>query len=126
MKKLPIALPLMAVLAAPVQADAAPEDIVGGTAIATGTAAAVGIGGAKALGLYTITTAGGVAVGSTLAGSSAAGTLGILAGTSGTALATTVGIVTGPIGWSILGVSAAVASGVAGYKIWRNNSKDEG
>lgn len=94
--------------------DLRPSNIFGGTAagVAGGGVAAVGLG-AKLGGFYTLTHAvtGATMLGSTAAGASAAGTVGIMGGT--TVLGTALAVIMSPI-TIIVGSGVAVAA--AGYE----------
>lgn len=93
--------------------DYRPSELIGGggaSAIGVGGAATAGLGLAiKGAGFYTLThTAGMTMVGSTLAGGSAAGTVGIIAG-SGGAIGTLTAIVTAPVTITVGAITAAGA-----------------
>lgn len=92
MNKLAITIMASVILTQPAMADICnyrPSELIGAggsTAVAGSTAATAATGtGMKAAGLYTLTHAssGAVMLGSTAAGSSAAGTVGIIAGSAG-------------------------------------------
>ena len=84
-------------------------------AVTTGSGAIAAAGGAmKASGLYSITHSSGIVMlGSTAPGSSAAGTVGIIAG-SGGALGTIGGALLSPF---VLIPAAAVAAGLASFEV---------
>lgn len=96
--------------------DYRPSELIGGggaTAIGSGGAAAAGFGLAiKGVGFYTLThsTSGAIMVGSTLAGTSAAGTVGIIGGTGGV-IGTATAVATAPV-TIIAGAVAAAGIGV--------------
>ena len=98
--------------------DYRPSSIIGsagtGAAVTAGTAAAAAGTAAKVAGVYTLTHAvtGATMAGLTTAGASAAGTVGIVAGTGG-AIGTAVAVITSPI---TIVVGAVVAVGVGAYE----------
>lgn len=98
--------------------DYRPSQLVGGggaTAIGSTGAATAGLGLAiKGAGFYTLThaTAATTMVGSTLAGASGAGTVGIIAGTGGV-IGTVTAVVTAPV---TITVGAITAAGIAIYE----------
>lgn len=88
----------------------------GTTAVAAGSGAVAGAGGAgTAAGLYTLTHAGSGAVmlGSTAGGASAAGTVGIMGGTAG-AGAAVMGVVLNPFVWIPAAVTAVGVGALEG------------
>lgn len=95
-----------------------PSEVLGSgatttTAIAAGSASAIGAG-AKAAGVYTLVHAssGLTMVGGTWAGTSAAGTAGILAGTGGS-IGTAVAFITAP---ATIAVGAVAAVGITAFE----------
>lgn len=88
----------------------------GTTAVAAGSGAVAGAGGAgTAASLYTIThaTSGAVMLGSTAGGASAAGTVGIMGGTAG-AGAAVMGVVLNPFVWIPAAVTAVGVGALEG------------
>lgn len=112
MKKIVLTLLVMGLLSQPVLAefcDHKPSRVISGVA---GTTALIG-GGMKAAGLYAFPHAAGMTMlGSTAAGSSAAGTVGIIGGTGG-AVGTVGAFLISPV---VIGSALVVAGGAVAYE----------